>query len=234
MDARTLWGATLLLGALLVVTTNIAFGFLPSGPPDVARGYGGTIYAVEFAPMMGDVRAALGWVPDAPDPEVVRQLTRGLLFDFAYLLHYSLFMALFCLAALRSGGPGWLRIGIALAVLAGAMDAVENHLLLEAVAKIDAVTATEPIYAALFARVKFAAIAGTLGVAGLYMLRLCGALRWLGGAALLAALAVVPGILFPSRLGFVLGNAIGVGWLAMLVCAFQQWRTLRAPRGLPA
>ena len=213
--AGKLWGWTLLIGVLLLSNTAIAFGLLPEGSPDLAPGWGGAIYAIEFARTVGEMEAALGDAPGARG-----QLAHGTLFDFGYLFHYALFMAFFAWAALWSGGPGWLRLAILAAIVAGAADAVENMLLLGAFEG----EPSDSLDAWVAAYVKFAAISISIAWSAAFMFTRPDWTKWLGIAALLGALATIVGLAAPSKVGFLLGNGIGLGWIAMLVFAGVSWR----------
>ena len=213
--AGKLWGWTLTVGVLLLVSTAIVFAMLPEGSPDVAPGWGGAIYAIEFARTVGEMEAALGDAPGARG-----ELAHGTLADFGYLLHYALFMAFFAWAALRSGGPGWLSLAILAAVVAGAADAVENTLILGAFEG----EPSDPLNAWIAAYVKFAAIAISIAWSAAFMTTRPDWTKWLGIAALVGAVATIVGLAAPSKIGFLLGNGIGLGWIAMLVFAGVTWR----------
>ena len=216
--AGKLWGWTFWVGVLLLATTAIAFGLLPQGSPDVATGWGGAIYAIEFARTVGEMEAALGDAPGARG-----QLAHGTLFDFGYLFHYALFMTLFAWAALRSGGPCWLPLAILAAILAGAADAVENVLILGAFEG----EPSDSLNAWIAATVKFAAIAISIAWSAAFMFTHPDWTKWLGVAALVGAFATIIGLAAPSKIGFLLGNGIGLGWIAMLVFAGVRWRRSR-------
>ena len=221
---KTRW---LICAGLGIVTLVAAILILPLFPRDAASdvsGYGGPVYAFEFAESIQDLIAVFG---TADDPEQARRLVmmdRGNRWDFGFMTLYGLFGMSFGWAVSRTiSGLG--RGIIALAILGSLADLVETGTLLALSEEFADGGSALPglFYLRAVVTVKFAAIGAVVGLAGLYLWHRGSALwRALGAVSLIAVLAMLPALIWPESYGGVLGLSIGMGWIIMLAYASRS------------
>lgn len=222
-DKRFLLG-TLALGLLLLPAGVLVISLFPSAGHDLSPGFGGPVYAFEFARTPHDLDTIFG-----PEGDVLRgdrkdRMMRGTHWDFPFLVLYSAFMASFALASFSSSQNRLVTVAmVGFALSAGVFDAIENFLLLKILWVEDPSQFLKysifPVYG------KFLSIASVLVLVGVVLFPLGRVEKVLALMCLTASLCVFAGLGSPSQLGFMLGGAISTGWFAMLVFVILQlWR----------
>lgn len=229
---RTLALAAALAGFAVVALSFVflGLGLRPVEPLDGAYG-DQAILAFELARTPEELARVIGAnPPDAEALQVRATMDRANRLDFAYLSLYAAFIALSCTLAARRRGRRWLRLGVAVALVAGLADVAENLVLLQLTQPQADVG---PLLEALRLRtlVKWEALAlATALFAGGFI----GRPPWLGSfGAALALLALAGGALTlvdPARHLITLSTAITLAWLWQLgYAAVVAWRGAPAP-----
>lgn len=209
------------------MTLVVVLLLMPVFPSDAAgdvSGFGGPVYAFEFAQTADDLVAIFGGADDPERSRRLEQMDAGNRWDFLFMALYTLFGCLFGLAVREDGS----RLGWPIAILAGLAsmaDLVETGTLLalsEELAEGGTVL-TGLTYVSMVASFKFLAIGLSVILSGLYLARRPGMIWTVSGCiAVLAALVILPGTLLPAQFGYILGTAIGVGWIVMLAYAASR------------
>lgn len=204
----------------------IAIFLMPKFPTDSAGiepGYGSPIIAFEMARSVADLHAVFG-TPD--DPERARRIAMmddGNIWDFPFMIAYGLFIALFLRAAGKASGNSIWYLLAMLGIVAGAADAIENNILLNLTADIEA--APDIGLLAYPVWTKFLSIMVTGAAAGI-VIATQGRHFWriLGVVATASALLVLPGFYDPATYGAPMGLGITICWIIMLIFAITRWR----------
>ena len=219
---KRLWLQVALTGVLVLIWATILLSDFRFDAGHHPPGYGDSIYALEFARTPADVAAVLGPEGGPGYGRKLAQLSKATRFDMAFAAAYALFLFLAFAALRKSGAARTVCLaGMVLSAIAGAADMTENAIMLGMFAKQTTLPGLEWLW--LPVHVKFAALGATALLAGVLLRRVstlagrvAGAACGLGGAVGLVAL------LSPSTLGWTLGNAIGLAWVA--ITAFAGWR----------
>lgn len=229
MAPRTLWIACTLFGMATIIVALAIFPLFPSDAANDVRGYGGVVYAFEFARVPQDLTDIFGSADDPDRARRIAMMDGGNRWDFLFMTIYGLFGVFFGVAAARSGARIWSWIAV-LAVIASVADVLETGTLLSLTKALTDGVTTFPSLHFLWipVTIKFAALAVSVLCAGLFLATRRG-IVWniFGALTLLASLLVIPGLMAPSAYGGLLGPAIGVGWITML--AYAVTRSVRGP-----
>lgn len=222
-----LWIGCVSLG---LMTLCLALFILPMFPSDAAgdvSGYGGAVYAFEFAHSASDLIAVFGAESDPERDRRIAMMDSGNRWDFLFMSTYTLFGIFFGLA-IRKTTPGLGSRLVAIALIAGFADMLETRALLSITADLRSGVMTPMALHDLWVpvRVKFAALLMSVCAAGFFLISTQSKIwKVLGSFAALAALLSLPALWQPDRYGAVLGLSIGAGWTLMLVFAAMRVKT---------
>jgi len=233
MAPRTLWIASALFGIATIIVALAIFPLFPSDAASDVSGYGGVVYAFEFARVPQDLTNIFGLADDPDRARRIAMMDAGNRWDFLFMTIYGLFGVSFGVAAARMESRIWAWIAV-FAVIASVADLVETVTLLSLTEEMaDGGTLFPGLhYLWIPVTIKFAALGVSVLGAGLYIVtRRVIILNILGALTLLASLLVIPALMVPSDYGGLLGPAIGVGWIVMLAYAIGD--VIRGPT-LPA
>lgn len=128
MKTSITWLLCFLTGLTLMVLSAVIF---PLFPQDMAmpNGIDSPVIAFEFARNYADLVAVFGPIDDPLRTERILAMDQGNRLDMVYMVIYSAFIALFFWAAfLRNRRVIWLAF-MAIGLLAGVADAIENSIL---------------------------------------------------------------------------------------------------------
>jgi hypothetical protein len=213
-------GAVVLVLAILsglVAVAHPCGRLAPGYPPMVA---------FELARTGDDLRALFGDGPGPCRTAIVDAMDRGNLVDLAlFTPAYCVFVIGF-FAGVRGRAPGLARAGIALILIAGVADVVEDVCLLGLTPAIDPAS---PWLARLpwITAVKWLAL-GAVGAAGGLVLVRGGPAGKLGAAlCLLAPIAAIAAIAQPARFGPTVVLGIAASWVVFLATAVRHARRVR-------
>lgn len=211
-----------IIGLFLSVFALFVLDKFPADAHSIAPGYGGPVFAFEMAKDQADLIAVFG--PET-DPERARRITQmdvGNLWDYPFMLIYSLFMAAFMWAAYREMKHKTWIVLTGVALLSGAADAVENLILLGLTKEL----AGAPNIAWLGYPVwtKFLSIMVCVIAAGVFIFR---QKHWiwkaLGIAAIIGGFTIFAAFLAPDQHGHLIRHGTTVGWVIMLIFAWARW-----------
>jgi hypothetical protein len=223
MAPRTFWIVCALLGMATIIVALAIFPMFPSDSASDVSGYGGVVYAFEFARVPKDLTDIFGLVDDPDRARRITMMDAGNRWDFLFMTVYGLFGVFFGVAAMRSVSKIWAWIAI-LAVIASVADLIETGTLLSLTEEMaDGGTLFPSLhYLWIPVTIKFAALAASVMGAGLFIATRRG-IVWnvLGALTVLASVLVIPGLIVPSAYGGLLGPAVGVGWIVMLAYAIS-------------
>lgn len=217
-------GAGLVVLALALVSGALArprpCGGLPTSYPPMV--------AFELARDAGDLRALFGDGPSACRTALVEEMDRANLVDIAlFTPAYCVFLIGF-FVGVRARGPALARAGIALALVAGITDWLEDVCLLALTPELDAGSPWLPRLIVITS-VKWLAL-GAAGAVGAVILARGGRAAKVGAVlAAIAPIGAVAAVAQPARFGPVLAGAIAASWIAFLVVAVAGARRPPAP-----
>jgi len=215
---KSYWVAAFVLGLGISALAGPVLGAFPTTAYDVAPGFGSAVYAFEMAKTPADLVAVFGPEGDPERARRIEQMDRGNLWDFPFMVIYSLYMAVYFLAIRReSTRPVWLVFAL-VGLLAGCADAVENTILLNLTN--DLAQAPGLGWLGVPVWTKFLSIMVCISASGFYLIsqkhllwKLLGLSSIGGGLTLLAA------FLSPSDYGYLVAGGTTVGWVSMLLFA---------------
>ena len=226
---RSPWAAVAAVGVMVLIFATMLLSDFRFEAGAYPPGYGDPIYALEFARTPADVAAVLGQEGGPGYGAKIAKLSNATRADIWFAVAYAGFLFTTFAALLRTGSGHTLCVfGMALSIVAGASDIAENLTMLRMFS--DQTTLPGLTYLWIPVRLKFFALGATAFLSGWLFLakatlsgRIAGAACLVGGAICLVALAM------PSTLGWTLGNAIGLAWVAITVFAsWQTWSAWRA------
>jgi len=211
-----------IIGLVLSVFALFVLDKFPADAHNISPGYGGPVFAFEMAKDHADLIAVFGLEGDPERARRITQMDIGNLWDYPFMLIYSLFMAAFMWAVYREAGRKIWIILTGIALLSGVADAVENLILLGLTKDLAAAPNIQwlgyPVWT------KFLSIMVCVIASGIYIFRQS---RWLwkglGIAAVLGALTIFAAFLAPNHHGHLIRHGTTVGWVIMLVFAWVQW-----------
>ena len=217
------WRFAAFMGLLTVVMGALVISLFPTTGYDVEAGYGSPVIAFEMARTPDDLISVFGPHGHPLQADRVAQMDRGNLFDFGFMIIYSLYMASFFRAAFTSTkNKIWLLFSV-LSLFTGVMDATENIILLKLTANLQV-----PAYLDILAYpvwTKFLSIMLCIIAAGFYISKGVGIVfQFLGVLTVLSALTVVIAFTSPAQFSWSMGGGITIGWLLMLVYCFINSR----------
>lgn len=218
MRTHKYWVLDLGLGLVLLALAGSVMGAFPETGHDVLPGYGGPVFAFEMAKTQADLIAVFGPVDDPLRAARIAQMDIGNLWDFPFMLSYSLFMAMFCFAIWKDTKQRiWLAF-IGLALLSGFADAIENLILLGVTRNMH--TAPNLTWLGIPVWTKFLAIMACNCASSVYIaLQKTPLWRAIGVAGFVGGLTIFAAFLSPSEYGYLIRNGTTMGWLAMLIFA---------------
>lgn len=229
---RGLWVACAAAGLIILVMSSLIMSHFPSDAASDVSGYGSPVIAFEFARVPADLWAVFGVDGDPERARRIAMMDHGNRSDFLFMSIYTIFGALFGMAARRR----YVMLGSVIfvaAVIAGLADMVETRTLLAITAQMtQGVTAPDGL-ATLWMPVtlKFIMLAVSIVGAGLFIMSRDGMI-WtaLGALTVLSALLSLPALLSTVNLGYLLTMSVGLGWSLMLAYALMRsFRAQRAP-----
>lgn len=220
---QTLWKLCAASGVATLIASLLIFPLFPADAAMDVSGYGGPVYAFEFAGSKADLTAIFGTEEDPDRARRLAMMDRGNLWDFGFMTLYGLFGLCFGWAILKNGVRfGRLIMGFAL--LGSVSDLIETGTLLALSEEFAADGSALPglTYLRMVVTLKFAAIGSVIGLAGLYLWgRAASHWRWAGAACCVSALILLLGLVQPASYGAILGLGIGIGWIIMLAYAIR-------------
>jgi hypothetical protein len=227
---RGLWVACAAAGLIILIISSLIMSHFPSDAASDVSGYGSPVIAFEFARVPADLWAVFGVDGDPERARRISMMDHGNRSDFLFMTIYTIFGALFGMAARRRHVMLGSLIFVA-AMIAGLADAVETRTLLSITAQITEGIITPDGLTSLWMPVtlKFIMLAVSIVGAGLFMMSRDGVI-WtvLGAITVLAALLSLPALLSTVNLGYLLTMSVGLGWSLML--AYALTRCFRAQK----
>jgi len=229
---RGLWVACAAAGVIVLILSIMIMSHFPSDAGADVSGYGSPIIAFEFARIPADLVAVFGVDGDPERMRRIAMMDQGNQSDFLFMAIYTVFGALFGMAARRRHVLLGSVIFVA-AMIAGLADMVETRTLLAITAQMAQDVAAPDGLTTLWMPVtlKFIMLAVSIVGAGLFMMSRDG-MVWtaLGALTVLAALLSLPALLSTASLGYLLTASVGLGWSIMLAYALtRSFRAQKAP-----
>lgn len=226
MNIGKIWLACFLSGLAVLVLSVIIFSLFPQEMA-IPSGLDSPIIAFEFSRNYSDLVAVFGPVDDPLRADRIQAMDRGNQLDMAYMVIYSVFIALFFYAAfLKKQKAIWLFF-LAIGILAGVSDAVENSILFRITEDLE--TASELNWLPYPVHIKFLSLyICAFGVGFLLNDSTKKSARVFGLSlqvlSPIAVMLMVLGIATPATL------VITLAWFTQLTIAYQEYR--REKRGL--
>ncbi len=226
MTAQSVWKTCTLAGLSVLILTGVIFPIFPQEMA-IPNGIDSPVIAFEFARTQADLVAVFGEAGDPLRQERIQSMDQGNRIDFAYMAAYSVFITLFFMGAYRKSQRRiWLMFA-ALGVLAGISDAVENTILFEITADLNA--AGGLAWLAYPVHLKFLSLYICAFGVGYYLQSSDRKAARLFGL-LLQLLAPIAVILLVSGLASAATLVITLAWLSQLAIAFIEYRRVRRPQ----
>jgi hypothetical protein len=225
-DSKNSWRVTTALGLILSVAGLAMMPVFPEVAYRDVDGYGGPIFAFEMATSLSDLIDVFG-PPENPErADRIAQMNTGNLWDFGFLVIYSLFVAMFFYASkVTSKSINKMQnlclLGISLGLTSGLMDAFENHILLGITSNIEAHVNLHLLKFLVWA--KFFSIMICIALAGNIM-RSHRSRYWrvIGSMSMMSSLTIIIAFLSPERFGWLIQHGVTFGWVMMLAYAWQN------------
>jgi len=215
---RLYWICSFVLGLVIIALAGPVLGAFPAASYDLANGYGSAVYAFEMAKTPADLVAVFGPIDDPLRTVRIEQMNRGNLWDFPFMVIYSLYMMFFFLAIWRDTSRSLWLVFAVIGMLSGCADAIENTLLLNITENLPTAPGLE--WVAIPVWTKFLSIMLCIFASAVYLLsqakilwKLLGIGSICGGVMLLAAL------LLPRDYGYLMAIGTGIGWGSMWLFA---------------
>jgi hypothetical protein len=218
---RNAWGATVLIGLVTIVISLILLPLFPTDSHVDLSGYGGPVFAFENADSLADLIAVFGPENDPGRASRIAQMDAGNIWDFPFMIAYSLFMAAFLTAAyLSSGNKIWLA-AVAIALMSGVFDAIENVFLLGITDNLSAPPYLDILGIPVWG--KFFSIMIGIAAAAVFIMRQKQMLwKPMGVVAFIGALTIIPAFVAASQYGWLVRHGVSAGWSIMLLFAVVQ------------
>jgi len=220
--ASLAWVFCGLMGLIMIGVSLTVLSIFPAEGHTVSPGYGGPVFAFEMAKDQADLIAVFGPEGDLDRASRIAQMNEGNLWDYPFMLIYSLFMAAFLWGAYRETGHKIWALLAGIAMLSGTADAVENLILLGLTK--DLAVAPNLGWLGYPVWTKFLSIMVCVCAAGVFMIRQSGWIwKVLGIAAIIGSMTIFAAFLAPETNGWLIRHGTGAGWFMMLAFAWWRW-----------
>ncbi len=221
---RKSWMVCVGCGLLVTVIAQVMGPMFPTEGAGYSPGYGAPVFAFEMATSAEDLAKVFGTRDDPARERRILDMDRGNRWDFAFMFVYGAYLWTFFRAVRwESGRRAWWLFAW-LGVLAALSDAVENVLLLDLTADLEAARHVE--WVAYPVWTKFLLLMATSVAAGWYLVsRRSWVWSSLGLLTLCGGFVVLVARWSPSEYGRLLVNGLTISWVIQLVYAIV--RTIR-------